>query len=365
MRVLIAGNLANTGYYIAKLLRTKGIDTDLLMKKNDLIVHDPRSLDNMIEYPEWIKFWDGTKRNWKLAIVRMMKKYDIIHASTELPIFALFSRKPYIAMTTGDDIVELAQQKTIKGILLKCAYKKARAVVYTGTYMYPSVIKLKLRNALFIPLVWDYEKFNPQQNRKTNEKFIIFHPTNHYWKDKGNDIFLKAFVKLAKTDNNVHLVTINRGRDFQQSLEILNVPELREKFTILPETLPQNQLPQIYASADVIVDQFVSGSIGLIGQEAMASEKPLISHINTELYQKIYGDIPPILNAKTENEIYNLLVQISSDTNMRHKIGKESRKWLLKHHNTDTIIEKYIYLYRAVLDKIDYTEIKRRITSTS
>lgn len=364
MHVLIAGNLANTGYYIAKLLRTKGIDADLLMRKNDLIVHDPRSLDEMIEYPEWIKFWDGTKIDWKLKIVSMMKKYDIIHASTELPIFALFSRKPYIAMATGDDIVELAHKRSIKGILLKCAYKKARVVVYTGPYMYPSVINLKLRNALFIPLLWNYEKFTPKQNHGINEKFTIFHPTNHYWKDKGNDIFLKAFVKFAKTNNDVHLITINRGRDFKQSLEILNTPELKGKYTILPETLPQNQLPQIYANADVVVDQFIAGSLGLIGQEAMASEKPLISYVNTELYQKIYGDKPPILNAKTENEVHDFLVQLSSDTSIRHKIGNESRRWLLKHHDPDTIIEKYIYLYRALLNKIDYTEIKRGLSPT-
>jgi len=365
MRVLIAGNLANTGYYIAKLLRTKGIEADLLMKKNDLIVHDPRSLDGMIEYPEWIRFWDGTKRNWKLKIVSIMKKYDIIHASTELPIFALFSRKPYIAMTTGDDIVELAHKRSIKGILLKCAYKKAMVVVYTGTYMYPSVIKLKLKNALFIPLLWSYEKFNPRQSNRIDEKLTIFHPTNHYWKDKGNDIFLKAFVKLAKTNDKIHLITINRGRDFKRSLEILNVPELKGRFTILPETLPHNQLPQIYANVDVIADQFIAGSLGLIGQEAMASEKPLISYVDTELYQKIYGDIPPILNAKTEKEVYDFLVQLSSDTTMLNKIGNESRKWLLKHHNPDTIIEKYIYLYSALLDGLDYREIKGRISPMS
>lgn len=365
MRVLIAGNLANTGYHIAKLLRTKGIDADLLMKKNDLIVHDPRSLDNVIKYPKWIRFWDGTKRNWKLEIVNIMKKYDIVHASTELPIFALFSRKPYIVMTTGDDIVELAHKRSIKGILLRWAYKKAKVVVFTGTYMYPSVIKLKLRNALFIPLLGDYEKFNLKENHIINEKFTIFHPTNHYWGDKGNDIFLKAFVKLAKTNNNVHLITINRGRDFQQSLEILRASELKGKFTILPETLPQNQLPQIYASADVIVDQFIAGSLGLIGQEAMASEKPLISYVNTELHQKIYGDVPPILNAKTENEVYDFLVQLSSDVDMRHKIGKESRKWLLKYHNPDIIIEKYIHLYRSILDKKDFEDIKNHISSLS
>src|SRR5690242_12802468 len=133
MRVLVAGNLANTGYQIAKSLRGKGIDAELLIKKNDLPIHDPKSFDDIISYPTWIKFWDGTRKSWKFQIISTMKKYDIIHASTELPIFAMFSGNPYIAMATGDDIIELAQKKTVKGLLLKMAYKRARAVVYTGT----------------------------------------------------------------------------------------------------------------------------------------------------------------------------------------------------------------------------------------
>lgn len=365
MRVIVAGNLANTGYQIARLLRDKGIDAELLIKKNDLLIHDPKSFDNIIKYPDWIKFWDGMRKNWKFKIISIMKKYDIVHASTELPIFAMFSGRPYIAMATGDDIIELAQKKSIKGLLLKWAYKKAKVVVYTGTYMYPSVIKLKLRNALFIPLLWDYEKFNLVQDSRNNEKFTIFHPTNHYWKDKGNDIFLRAFVRLAKEKDNVHLITINRGQDFQQSLKILSIPELKGKFTILPETLPQNQLPQIYASVDAVADQFIAGSLGLIGQEAMAAEKPLISYLNEELYKKIYGDIPPILNARTESDIYDSLVQLMSDDKMHIRIGKESRNWLLKYHNPDTVINKYINLYKSILDKKDFNQIKNEISHIS
>ena len=365
MRVLVAGNLANTGYQIAKSLRDNGLDAELLIKKNDLSIHDPKSFDNITKYPDWIKFWDGTRKNWKFEIIRIMKKYDMIHASTELPIFAMFSGRPYIAMATGDDIIELAQKKSIKGLLLNLAYKKAKAVVYTGTYMYPSVIKLKLRNALFIPLLWDYEKFNSIQDLRNNEKFTIFHPTNHYWKDKGNDIFLRAYVKLAREKDNVHLITINRGQDFHQSLEILNAPELKEKFTILPETLPQNQLPQIYANVDAVADQFISGSLGLIGQEAMASEKPLISYLNEELYKKIYGDIPPILNARTESDVYDALTQLLSDGKKCIEVGKKSRSWLLKHHNPDTVINKYILLYKSILDKKSFIEIKNEISLLS
>ena len=364
MRVIIAGNLVNTGYYIAKLLRTKGIDAELLMKKNDLLINDPKTFDNIIEYPDWVRFWDGTREDWAFRIIKIMRKYDIIHASTELPIFSLFTGKPYLAMATGADLYELAHENSLKGVLLRQAYKKARVVVFTGTFMNPSINKLRIRNALFIPLLWDYTKFSPNRNiTNDSEKTIIFHPTNQDWNDKGNDKFLRAFVRLTKKFDNVHLILIKRGRDFESSMKILNNNYSQGKFTILPQTLAQKDLSEWYNKVDIVVDQFIVGSIGLIGQEAMACEKPVINYIDKELHEKWYGEIPPIINAHTEDEIYYSLLQLVNDRNMIRKIGAESRKWLLKHHNPDLIIRKYISIYNAIQNNAKFQTIEDELSS--
>ena len=364
MRILVAGNLVNTGYHITKLLRTKGIDAELLMKRNDWPINDPKTFDDISDYPEWIKFWDGKRKDWPFEIIRTMRKYDIVHASTELPIFSLFAGRPYLAMATGADIYELAHENSLKGLLLRQAYKKARVVVPTGTFMNPSINKLRINNALFIPLLWDYTKFSP--NRKItedNEKIIIFHPTNQDWNDKGNDKFLRAFVRLSKKFNNVHLILIKRGKDFESSRKILEDKYSQDKFTILPQTLAQKDLSEWYLKADIIVDQFIVGSIGLIGQEAMACEKPVISYIDKDLHGKLYGEIPPIINAQTEDEIYDSLLQLMNDRNMIKKIGVESRKWLLKFHNSDLIIKKYILIYEAMENNAKFQTIKDELLS--
>lgn len=364
MRILVAGNLVNTGYQISKLLREKGIDAELLVKKNDLPINDPKTFDNIVEYPDWFKFWDGTRKNWIFKITSIMKKYDIIHASTELPIFALFSRKPYLAMTTGADIHELAHENSFRGLLLRQAYKRAKVVVFTGTFMHPSIIKLKIRNAVFIPLLWDYTKFSPKRNTvNDNNKITIFHPTNHDWNDKGNDKFLRAFVRLTKKFDNIHLILIKRGRDFESSIKILDNSYSQGKFTILPQTLAQKDLSEWYNKADVIVDQFIVGSIGLIGQEAMACEKPVISYIDQQLYKKFYGEVPPIISAHTEDEIYCSLLQLVNDKNTIIEIGIESRKWLLKYHNSDLIIRKYICIYDAIQNNTKFQMIKDELSS--
>ena len=365
MELLIAGNLANHGYNLAKLLRERRVSADLLIKKNPKETEDPRSADTKLnDYPDWIRFWDGNKPTWKFQVIRIMREYEVIHASTELPIFAQFSGRPFVAYTTGADIVKLAQENSLKGWLLRRAYRKAAVVIFPTPYLDKYVKKLEMKNAIFIPILPDYTKFTPDPTvLKDSVRFTIFHPTNHLWSYKKNDRFLRAFVKLAKERNDIHLIMINRGPDFDRSMEILNTPSTKGKFTVIDKTLEQNELLKFYNQADVVVDQFGVGSTGLIGQEVMACEKPLIQYIDKTLYETFYSEAPPIVNASNEEEIYVALSKLINDRELCKKIGKESREWLLKHHNHDKIIRKYIHVYTVVKDRMNFQKIKDTLLS--
>lgn len=364
MKLLLAGNLANYSYYLTKLLRAHGMNAELLMQKYPSESSDPKTLDsNMTDYPSWIKFWNNHNKSWKIQIIKIMRKYDLIQASTELPIFSLFSGKPYIAFPTGSDITRLVFEKSLKGILLNMAYKKAKLIIYPGVYMHPMIEKLHLKNAIFIPPPWNYEKFSPRENIKTNEKLVIFHPTAHNWKQKGNDRFLNAFVKLCHERDDVHLIIINRGDDFKKSTELLKDTHCDGKFEILNSTVNQDELPELYNKADVVVDAFIDGSTGLIGQEAMSCGKPLIQYTDEDLYLKLYGEIPPIVNAKNENDVYNALKNLIENRDAANKVGKKSREWLLKHHDPEKIMRKYLFIYEAIKENKDIQFIKEGIKS--
>jgi len=364
MKFLVAGNLVNSGYYLTKLLRNEGFAADLLLKKNPSVTEEPKSLDeDLLNYPEWIKLWDGSKWNWKYNIIKIMRKYDLIQASTELPIFSLFSLKPFIVFTTGSDIIELAHKNSMKGFLLRQAYKKAKVLIFPGPYMYDSVIKLKIKNSIFLPLLWDYDKFKTEdENMMDNSKFIIFHPTRHSWKIKGNNIFLKAFINLAEKRNDVHLYLINHGEDFDRSLQLLQKSTVKGKFTVLPR-LKQNELLQYYKKCDVVVDYFVLGSIGMIGQEALACKKPLIQYFDQNLNKKFYDELPPIIGARTEEQVLNSLLKLIEDRKTCKDIGRKSREWLLKYHDPKKIIKKYIYVYESVQNHLKFNVIKDNLPS--
>ena len=67
MKILIAGNLANMGYELAKSLRNYGVDAYLLMPKIPIISEDPKTIFPELEeegYPEWIVFFNNHERKF-------------------------------------------------------------------------------------------------------------------------------------------------------------------------------------------------------------------------------------------------------------------------------------------------------------
>jgi glycosyltransferase involved in cell wall biosynthesis len=359
LHLLIAGNLANTGYYLTAKLREFGIEADLLMQKDPPFASDPKNTGKLSEskYPDWIKIFDKQRR-WKRKIIKTMKCYDLISAATEFPIFALFSNKPYVAVATGSDLYYLAQSRSLKGFLLRLAYRKAKVVVFNLPSHLEYVNKLKLKHALFLPLFREFPKLDKGKIReKMKNKFIFFHPTSQIWKIKRNDIFLKAYVELCKSRNDVYLILINRGEDSFKTSEFLKKASIEGKYEILPSTLNQVELASYYQLCDVVIDQFGVGSVGFIGLESLNFGKPLVSYIDTTAYQKLYGEKPPILSSNSEEEVYQYLKKLVEDRCFYDDISERSRQWIFKFHSEDELIKKYWQLYTMVNERKKFEEI--------
>ena len=369
MRILYGGNVANIGYTMAKEMRKNGLQAYLLMEKNPIIEQDPIKQDPDLKnnYPPWIYFYDKAQPKWKTNIIKKMrdKNYDLIQAHYDLAIWAYLSRRSFIAQIVGDDLRELAFTNSIRGMLLRRAYKKAKVVLFSNPTEPPLLSKLKLENSIFLPLLVELDFFKPQEvsQHEFDDKFVIFHPTNLWWK-KGNQILIKGFAEFVKKHSNSILIIVDRGPDSSKIHQLVDSLGIESKVCFVKGPLNSTELRRYYNLADVVADQFVIPEFGLIGRETLCSEKPLLTFYDENGYKNLYGESPPAMNASTSLDIAKQL-EFLRDDKIRIEIGKKGRDWMIKHHSPDIISKKIKSIYESVLNAENIDQIRVKLSRIS
>ncbi len=363
MKILHVGNMANLGYVMVSHLRTEGIEAELLMEKNPPPLSEPLKFDSDLKnkYPEWISFYDKISRLWKYDIIKKMrnKKYDIIQAYVELPIFAYLARKPFIVYTQGSDLRELAFSNSIRGWLLRRAYRKSKLVMLGQPDHLPLTKKLKLKNVIFLPAPWIPKQKLIKKSKNHSNSFVIFHPSALYWRLKGNDILIRGFAKFIKNNRDSLLLLVARGPDLNKTKELIKSLDIESNIKFL-NTLSQDEMSKFYSQSDIVADQFIIGSMGGIALEALYAGKPLLTFINEELHEKVYPEIPPVANAKNSEEVYLKLIELN-DKNFQNSLGDKGRDWVTKYHSPESIVSQLKIIYQSILNDDSLEKIKERL----
>jgi len=367
MKILHAGNMMNLGYVNAKYLRQKAIDSELLMETNPPMGSDPLKFDSSLnnQLPSWIYFYDKKKSSWKFHIVKKMreKQYDLIHAYVELPIFSYVSRKPFIVQTQGSDFRELALSNSIRGILLRRAYKKAKLIILSQADHVKLVSKFKINNSIFMPIMWNTDFFSPKHFDKklVDDKFVIFHPTRQNWQGKKNHILVQGFAEFVKNNPNSILVILNFGPDKDKARNLVSKLGIEKNVNLIEKRLDSTTLLEYYNRCDVVADQFgITGSIGATTLEAMSCQKPMLISVDDELHNRLYGDEIPAIRAIDPKSVSQKLDMLK-DKQTRNEIGKKSREWVLKHHSPEIVTKKLKIVYSSILNDESIINIREKL----
>ena len=267
----------------------------------------------------------------------MLRKADLIHCYAGSPLWIQFLGRPYIAHSTGSDLREIASSTSLQGHLLRWAYKKAKAFLYHQPDQLDYLKYVNNKNIFYIPLAIrtsDYPKVRPQPK----EKFRFLHIARQEWKTKGNDRVFKAFNRLKETHKNVYLDWINTGIDKEKSYSLWKEQGWEYPF------LNQQALTQKILTSDCVIDQFVLGSLGVSAMQTLATDQTLITYISEEYYKKFYPELPPVYNARTEDEIFNAMKKVvEGDTR------KGGRDWVEKYHSYPIVGDTLKEIYSKVM----------------
>ena len=114
----------------------------------------------------------------------------------------------------------------------------------------------------------------------------------------------------------------------------------------LVENIKHGQIKKFFDSADICIDQLLSGWYGMFSVEAMALNKPVICYLNEDLFSFIpWGKDIPIVNANINN-LYDKLKWLIENPKERQQIGKRGRDFVEKWHNPKIITERITELYK-------------------
>lgn len=272
------------------------------------------------------------------AMMRNVKKYsadmDIVHAHWLIPqgiVQTCVDGTPYILTGHGGDVTSL-NVWPIKQMKIK-AIKRARYITTVSSALHENVQGLYRNDkSSIVPMGCNTREFSPDRRVKDyfgqgNKKTVLF--VGRLAEKKGVTYLIEA---MKRVDDAV-LCVVGKGELEQQLKE--QAKELGDKVMFLgPKT--HDELPEIYASADVFVAPSITArdgdteGFGLVIIEAMASGLPVVSSNCGGIPDIITNNVNGILcEEKNIDEIANAINSLICNDNLRERIvayGKQTAK---------------------------------------
>lgn len=360
MKVAIIGNLCGIATRLGEFLcRKGGIEVAIFTDRRNFRNFQEAGGFHKSSFP--VYFLEDLA---KVALLRNLRNYDVIISLTGAlafrwgrfsPIYPLIKwlnvLPKVINITTGSDIMELAVEKGMAGILYR-RYLRISDLNWLAYYprALRNAVALKVPNILFLPFPMDTDVYNVSEQNNNSDSITFFHPSHldwggtdnkpGRWSTKGNDRFIRAIVRGIKEGLNAKVILLDRGSDRGAAKQMIDNSGVRERFIFKPQ-MTRDELIEHFHTADVVVDQFDVGGFGLAALEAMACGKPVMIYINEQCANILYDESPPVLNCSTEDEIYQQ-IWLSADENYRKETGRKAREWVVRYHHWEKIIDRLI-----------------------
>jgi hypothetical protein len=108
--------------------------------------------------------------------------------------------------------------------------------------------------------------------------------------------------------------------------------------------VPFSQMPEMIASADIVIDQMALGAYGVLALQALASERLVIGHVSERVRARLDADLP-ILQADPP-QLRQVLEQVLSDRSSAATVAAKGREYVTTFHSgahsAQRLLEKFV-----------------------
>jgi len=149
----------------------------------------------------------------------------------------------------------------------------------------------------------------------------------------GSEIAPRPKVRIVHASNHRHNKGTNIIIQVCQELESAGYPI---EFRLL-ENVAREQTKRICADADIIIEQLLSGNIGMFGIESMAMGKPVVAYLREDMLEHHpWMAECPIVNANPAT-LRERLLELVNDAVLRQQLGCAGRSYVERYHSLATI----------------------------
>ena len=141
---------------------------------------------------------------------------------------------------------------------------------------------------------------------------------------------------LSRIKDEVDVSIIAYGKDFDKTIALASSLGLR--LNVLPK-VPHERLNEYYWNADVVLDRFKLGSLGMVSLEAIACGRPVVSYVSSKHPE--YKDFP-LKDVNTSEEIVSAVVEASFE------LWQKEYNYLEKNHKPENVVKKLMDVYSEV-----------------
>jgi len=258
--------------------------------------------------------------------------------------------------TNYDQQRNLAKQKRNFFRFLKLSYasrtlekftlSNADAVICVYEYIVPYAKKMGASNILVIYNKVDLDKFSP----KSTKKFVSNKPTiisvGRLIDQKNHRYIIKAMKDL-----DAKLLIIGDGPNFESLNNLIQSLDLADKVELI-KRIPNDQLPQYYASCDLYAQPMENlDGIPIPVLEAMACGLPVVMSKHSNDYSEII-DEAVLFTENNPESFFNAFKKILANPEFKEKLKQKSLS-VISEIGGEKMEEKELSLYRKLIDKIN------------
>jgi glycosyltransferase involved in cell wall biosynthesis len=166
---------------------------------------------------------------------------------------------------------------------------------------------------------------------------------------KGNDVFLNAAGRIARSNRNFRIVLVEWGVDVQRTKDLVRDLGIEDRVVWRP-TLNKAELREAYLSCNAVVDQFVIPAMGGVTFEAMALGRRVITRLDEVQTAEFFGVAPPCLIADSVESCAGRMLEVLDDPSDTEGRGEAARRWFKTHHSARRVVALQVAAYRKILD---------------